>query len=49
MMLSALKVHIAQMLLFEIASFLINSETENLSFGTFTVFVHTLYFLLLEN
>jgi len=40
---------IAQMLLFEIGSFLINSKTENLSFGTFIFFVHTLHFLLLEN
>jgi len=45
---SALKC-IAQMLLFEKASFLINSETENLSFGAFIILVHTLYFLLLEN
>jgi len=31
----------AQMLLFEIASFLINLKAENLSYGTLIILVHT--------
>jgi len=33
------------MLIFEIASLLINSETENLRFGTFIVFVAYIFFI----
>jgi len=40
---------ITQMLLFEMASLLINIKTKNLSHGTLINLVHTLYFLLLEN
>ena len=40
---------VAQILLFEIASFLVTLKTENLSHGSRIILGHTLYFLLLEN
>jgi len=44
---SALKC-IAQMLLFEIASFLVTLKTENRSYGTRIVLGHTLFFVVRE-